>query len=71
MKNKEDQIARDNLSKLMRGEFDFDPKKILNKTLIFDNKKVDQKIIMDMIIEVLMIKQMMKFMLNILFVQTI
>ena len=41
MKNKEDQIARDNLSKLMRGEFDFDPKKILNKTLIFDNKKVD------------------------------
>ena len=71
MKNKDDQIARDNLSKLMRGEFDFDPKKILNKTLIFDNKKVDQKIIMDMIIEVLMIKQMMKFMLNILFVQTI
>ena len=71
MKNKEDQIARDNLSKLMRGEFDFDPRKILNKTLIFDNKKVDQKIIMDMIIEVLMIKQMMKFMLNILFVQTI
>ena len=71
MKNKEDQIARDNLSKLMRGEFDFDPQKILNKTLIFDNKKVDQKIIMDMIIEVLMIKQMMKFMLNILFVQTI
>ena len=71
MKNKEDQNARDNLSKLMRGEFDFDPKKILNKTLIFDNKKVDQKIIMDMIIEVLMIKQMMKFMLNILFVQTI
>ena len=71
MKNKEDQIARDNLSKLMRGEFDFDPKKILNKTLIFDNKKVDQKIIMDMIIEVLMIKQMMKFMLNMLFVQTI
>ena len=71
MKNKEDQIARDNLSKLMRGEFDFDPKKILNKTLIFDNKKVDQKIIMDMIIEVLMIKQMMKFMLNILFIQTI
>ena len=71
MKNKEDQIARDNLSKLMRGEFDFDPKKILNKTLIFDNKKVDQKIIMDMIIEVLMIKQMMKFILNILFVQTI
>ena len=27
MKNKEDQIARDNFSKLMRGEFDFDPKK--------------------------------------------
>ena len=27
MKNKEDQAARDNVSKLMRGEFDFNPEK--------------------------------------------
>ena len=27
MKNKEGQIARDNVSKLMCGEFNFDPKK--------------------------------------------
>ena len=27
MKKKEDHIARDNVSKLMRGEFDFNPKK--------------------------------------------
>ena len=27
MKNKEDQIARDNVSKLMRREFDCNPKK--------------------------------------------
>ena len=51
MKNIEDQIARD-VSKLMRGEFDFNPKKILNKTLIFDNKKMHEEIMMDMIIDV-------------------
>ena len=38
MKKKEDHIARDNVSKLMRGEFDFNPKKILNTTLL-DTKK--------------------------------
>ena len=30
MKNIENQVARDNVSKLMRGEFDFNPEKILN-----------------------------------------
>ena len=52
-KNIEDQIARDNVSKLMRGEFDFNPEKILNKTLIFDTKKIDEEIIMDIIIDAL------------------
>ena len=37
MKNIGDQVKRDNVSKLMRGEFDFDPEKIPNKTLMFDS----------------------------------
>ena len=69
MKIIEDQIARD-ISKLMRGEFDFNPKKILNKTLIFDNKKNHEEIIMDMIIDVHNDK-MMKIILSNLLVQTI
>ena len=40
MKNREGQIGRDNVIKLMRGEFDFNPKRILNKTLIFDITKM-------------------------------
>ena len=39
---------------MMRGEFDFNPKKTqLNKTLIFDTKKIDDEIVMDMIIDAL------------------
>ena len=53
MKNKEEQTARDNISALMRGEFNFDPDLILDKTLLFDTKKIDEKIIMDKIIEAL------------------
>ena len=53
MKNMEGQIARDNVSKLMRGEFDFNPKKILNKTLLFDTKKINEEITMDRIVEAL------------------
>ena len=53
MKNKEGHIARDSVSKLMQGEFDFDPKKILNKTLLFDTEKIDEEIIIDRIIEAL------------------
>ena len=37
MKNIGDQVKKDNVSKLMRGEFDFDPEKIPNKTLMFDS----------------------------------
>ena len=39
MKNKQEKIAKDNVSALMRGELNFDPKEILNKTLLFDTKK--------------------------------
>lgn len=47
MKSEEDQIDRDNVSKLIRGEFDFSPKKMLSKTLILDTTKIDE--IMDLI----------------------
>ena len=53
MKNIEGKIRRQNVSKLMREEFNFSPKKILNKTLIFDSTKMDEEIIMDKIIEAL------------------
>ena len=37
----------------MNGKFSFDPKKILNRTLLFDTKKIDDEIIMDRIIQAL------------------
>ena len=51
MKNKELQIARDNLSALMERKFSFDPQKILNKTILFNKSRVDEELIMDRIIE--------------------
>ena len=53
MKNRKGQIGRQNVSKLMRWEFNFSPKKILSKTLIFDTTKINEEIIMDKIIEAL------------------
>ena len=41
----------DNISALMEGKFSFDPKKILNKTILFDTSRVDEELIMDRIIE--------------------
>ena len=38
---------------LVGGEFDFNLKKILNKTLIFNTTKINEEIIMDKIIEAL------------------
>ena len=35
----------------MLGEFDFTPRQILNKTLIFDTSKIDEEIIIDRIID--------------------
>ena len=46
MKNKEGEIARDTVSKLMRGEFNFDSKKKLKKidqVLIKKNEKKKHK----------------------------
>ena len=53
MRNREQQIARENVSALMNGKLNFDPNKIFNKTLLFDTTKIDEKIIMDMIIRAL------------------
>ena len=55
----------------MRGEFDFNPQNVLNKTLIFDTKKINEEIIMNKIIEALSDKKMMDFLLNIQLVQII
>ena len=41
----------DNTSLMMAGEFNFSPKTMLNKRLIFDTTIVDKEIIMDKIIE--------------------
>lgn len=46
MKNKELKLARNNVSALMA-----DQKNILNKAITFDTSKVDEKMIMDKIIE--------------------
>ena len=53
MKNRKQQTTRENVSALVNGKFSFDPKKILNKTLLFDTTKIDEEIIMDMIIRAL------------------
>ena len=53
MKNINDQIgvANENTENLMLGEFNFDPKRILNKTLISDTSVVDEEMIIDRIID--------------------
>ena len=51
MKNKELQIARENVSAFMEGNFSILPEKMLNKTIFFDVLKVDQETIMDKIIQ--------------------
>ena len=51
LKEKESQIAKDNVTALMEGKFNFSPKKILNKTILFDVSKINQERIIDKIIE--------------------
>lgn len=51
MKNKELQIARENVFALMEGKFSFLPEKILNKTILFNVSRVDEEKIMDKIIK--------------------
>ena len=53
------------------GEFDFNPQNVLNKTLIFDTKKINEEIIMNKIIEALSDKKMMYFLSNIQLFQII
>ena len=43
MKNKELQIARDNVSAFMSWKFSFSPEKVLNKTILFDVWRVMKK----------------------------
>ena len=51
MKNKELQIARENVFALMEGKFSFLPEKILNKTILFNVSRVDEEKIMGKIIK--------------------
>ena len=53
MKNVNDQIraANENTENLVLGEFNFDPKEILNKKLIFDTTITDEEIITDRLID--------------------
>ena len=50
-KRKEKKIIGKNTNLLSKNEFDFSPKKIWNKVLLFDTLRVDDKVIMDKIIE--------------------
>ena len=48
---KELQIARNNISALIEGKFDYREKKLLNKTLLFDTSRVNEELIMKKRIE--------------------
>ena len=41
----EARVARNNVSRLMCGEFDFSLKNILNKTILFDTSKINKEVI--------------------------
>ena len=51
LKEKELQIARNNVLVLMRKKIDFTAKKLLNKILLFDSSRVNEELIMDKTIE--------------------
>ena len=53
MRNINNQIraANENTENLLLGEFNFDPKDILNKKLIFDTPIIGEEIIIDRIID--------------------
>ena len=38
---------------MIRGEFDFSLKNVLNKTLVFDTSKINEEVITDKIIELI------------------
>ena len=58
--NAQIKIANENTNKLILGEFNFDPKRILNKT-IFDTSKINEEIIMDRITDAINDKTNDKF----------
>ena len=47
LREKELQIARNNVLALMRKKIDFTAKKLLNKILLFDSSRVNEELIMD------------------------
>ena len=49
--NRKTKAANENIINLLIDEFNFDPKEILNKTLIFDTSIVDEEVIIDRIID--------------------
>ena len=51
LKEKELQIARDNVMAFMEEQFNFSLEKILNKTILFDVSKNNEERIIDEIIE--------------------
>ena len=51
IKRKEKEIIDKNTNLLLKDEFDFSPKKILNKVLLFDTLRIDDKVVMYKIIE--------------------
>ena len=51
MKEKELEIARSNVSPLMEGKFDFRGKELLTKTLLFDTSRVNEKLIVNRIMQ--------------------
>ena len=53
MKRKVLQIAAENAEILLKGKFDFLPKKKLNKTILFDTSRIDEEKAMDKILEAL------------------
>ena len=49
--NEQTKVANENTGNLILGNFNFDPKVILNKRLIFDTTTMDEEIIIDRIID--------------------
>ena len=51
LKEKESQIAKNNVTVFMEKKFQFSPEKLQNKTVLFDVSKIDKERIIDKIIE--------------------
>ena len=51
LKEKESQIAKNNVTVFMEKKFQFSPEKLQNKTVLFDVSKIDKEGIIDKIIE--------------------